>query len=79
MAVFYIVETFFEMNMSHVNTYSKRKHSKYPPPPSQPGFGRLPDGTVKHRNLGCPQPNKHLRPKRSFWVFFIHRPFDPFC
>lgn len=51
MAVFYIVETLFEMNVSHVNTYSKRKHSKRPPPPSQPGFGRLPDETVKRCNL----------------------------
>lgn len=50
--------------------YFKKKHSKCPPPLS--GFGRLPDMTVKHRmNLGCPQPNKHLTPKRSLLFFFF--------
>lgn len=67
------------MNVSNVNMYFKKKHSKCPPPLS--GFGRLPDMTVKHRmNLGCPQPNKHLTPKRSllFFFFFFNRPCDPF-
>lgn len=80
MAVFYVVETAFELSflrrtLSHVNTYFKRKHSKCPPPPPWSGFGRLSDVTVKHRmNSECPQPNKHLIPKKELLFFLFTGP-----